>query len=148
MGFVVDGVKVDSSEMMNYNVEDIESIEVLRTPEYTAIYGATNGLLIITTKRGEVRPIASSPNIVSLTPKGYYLAREFYSPDYSITTVNKALPDLRSTIYWSPNIMTDKTGKASLNFYTAGEHRTYKVVIEELDSRGGLAREVFRFEVK
>jgi TonB-dependent SusC/RagA subfamily outer membrane receptor len=150
MKLVVDGVYLEASELQRYNVEDIESIEVLRTAEYTAIYGAngSNGLLIITTRRGEVRPVSSSPNIASLTPKGYYLAREFYSPDYSTATANKSLPDLRSTIYWSPNIMTDRAGKASLGFYTAGEPGTYKVVIEGLDSRGGLAREVFRFEVK
>lgn len=150
MTLIVDGVYLEQSELLKYNVEDIESLEVLRTPEYTAIYGANGsfGVLIITTKRGKVRPVSSSPNIASITPKGYYLAREFYSPDYGVTAVNKSLPDLRSTIYWSPNIMTDKTGKASLNFYTAGEQGTYKVVIEGLDGRGGLAREVVRFEVK
>ncbi|WP_084018128.1 SusC/RagA family TonB-linked outer membrane protein [Moheibacter sediminis] len=61
--FVVDGVPMDngttvagSSNPLNYiNPSDIESISVLKDASATAIYGAraSNGVIIITTKRGK-----------------------------------------------------------------------------------------------
>ena len=64
--YVVDGVQIpgqsvsygaqsSSNPLAGLNPADIESIEVLQGPSATAIYGsrATNGVLIITTKRGK-----------------------------------------------------------------------------------------------
>nr|WKN35690.1 SusC/RagA family TonB-linked outer membrane protein [Tunicatimonas sp. TK19036] len=66
--FVVDGVPIDNAQTSNVNVgqarvngisqinpSDIESIEILKDAAATAIYGAraSNGVVLITTKRGE-----------------------------------------------------------------------------------------------
>ncbi|MEO6684994.1 MAG: TonB-dependent receptor plug domain-containing protein, partial [Dyadobacter sp.] len=64
--YVVDGVQIpgtsvaygsqsSSNPLAGLNPADIESIEVLQGPSATAIYGsrATNGVLIVTTKRGK-----------------------------------------------------------------------------------------------
>ncbi|UBM60592.1 TonB-dependent receptor [Marinilongibacter aquaticus] len=64
--YVVDGVQIpgqsaeygaqsSSNPLAGLNPSDIESIEVLQGPSATAIYGsrATNGVLLITTKRGK-----------------------------------------------------------------------------------------------
>lgn len=52
--YVIDGVPVSGSVMVNYNPEDIESITVLKDAASTSIYGsrAANGVIYITTKRG------------------------------------------------------------------------------------------------
>ena len=52
---VVDGIPV-SSELADFNPNDIESIEVLKDASSAAIYGArgANGVVLITTKRGKV----------------------------------------------------------------------------------------------
>src|SRR5581483_6667323 len=69
--FVVDGVPFPSNSVSNYNINgsiinggsslnsinpnDIESIEVLKDADATAIYGSrgANGVILITTKKGK-----------------------------------------------------------------------------------------------
>lgn len=53
--YVVDGVALSSISLQDINVNDIESMEVLKDASATAIYGSrgANGVLLITTKRGK-----------------------------------------------------------------------------------------------
>jgi hypothetical protein len=46
--------------------------------------------------------------------------------------------DLRSTIYWAPNVVTDEAGRASLSFYSADKPGTYNVIIEGTDLNGNV----------
>ena len=58
-------------------------------------------------------------------------------------------PDLRTTIYWNPKVITDKvTGKASFDFPNADGRGNYRVVIEGIDIDGNLARSVYRYKVE
>ncbi|RYY32969.1 MAG: TonB-dependent receptor, partial [Sphingobacteriaceae bacterium] len=85
MQVIVDGVFVETSYLQGMSIAEVESVEVLRTPAKSAIYGSMGygGVLIITTKHGTSGgPTYNtmSPGMYSYTPKGYYLARQFYSP--------------------------------------------------------------------
>jgi TonB-linked SusC/RagA family outer membrane protein len=53
--FVVDGVSLGSISFQDLNVNDIESMEVLKDASATAIYGSrgANGVILITTKSGK-----------------------------------------------------------------------------------------------
>ena len=81
-------------------------------------------------------------------PKGFYKAREFYSPQYDNPHTNQKMADLRSTIYWNPNIITDKDGKASFSYFNADGKGTYRMVIEGIDADGNLGRQVLRYKVE
>lgn len=48
--------------------------------------------------------------------KGRYYSKEFYVADYS--KHNPPLPETLSTIFWSPQIITNAKGEAELSFYT------------------------------
>ncbi len=54
--FVVDGIVGVNNALQNINPQDIETMNVLKDASATAIYGTrgANGVIIITTKRGEV----------------------------------------------------------------------------------------------
>jgi hypothetical protein len=66
-----------------------------------------------------------------LTPLGYQKPVEFYAPKYDTPErINSDTTDLRSTIYWKPNVLVDDEDEASLEFYTADTPSTYSVVIE------------------
>lgn len=54
--FIIDGMQVSSRDFASYNPSDFESISILKDASSTAIYGtrATNGVVIITTKRGKM----------------------------------------------------------------------------------------------
>ncbi|HEY5463880.1 MAG TPA: hypothetical protein VIJ95_11540, partial [Hanamia sp.] len=108
-----------------------------------------NGVLVITTKRGdEMSDNIASVGVLSIAPMGFYKARKFYSPKYDYTNANSERPDLRSTIYWNPEIKTGKDGNASFDYYNADGTGTYKVTIEGIDDYGNIGRLVYRYKVE
>jgi len=56
--FILDGVQIDSTTVNSINPNNIKSVTVLKDATAASIYGerATNGVVIIETKCGTVRP--------------------------------------------------------------------------------------------
>jgi len=154
MQIIVDGVYVEPEYLAQMNAYDIGSIEVLRSGGNTAIYGSRGGagVIIVNTKRGnEVSDNGYqryTPGLIRYSPKGFYKARTFYSPQYDDPKTNAALADLRSTIYWNPNVITNNDGKAAIEFFNAGSKGTYRVVVEGIDNDGRIGRHVYRYKVE
>ncbi len=152
MQIIIDGITVTSDILTNINATDVENIEVLRSIMYTSIYGGkgSGGVLIITMKTGGANYGYKqyAPDIITFIPKGYSKVREFYSPQYDNPKTNAQIADLRSTIYWKPNIVTDKTGNATFEYFNADAKGTYRVVIEGIDADGNLGRQVYRYKVE
>jgi hypothetical protein len=152
MSVVVDGDFVDATDFMYMNPADIEGVEVVLSQHYAAIYGTrmANGGLIVTTKRGKKGKeyYRYAPGVATIRPKGFYLAKEFYSPQYDNSKTNQKITDLRSTIFWKPDIITDKNGKASFSYFNADGKGSYRMVIEGIDADGNLGRQVVRYKVE
>jgi TonB-dependent SusC/RagA subfamily outer membrane receptor len=151
MLIVIDGMYSDANYFNTLNINDIQSIEVLRNIGTAAIYGGrgANGVLVVTTKRGDeptYYPKYLGRGILAYQPKGVYKARTFYSPKYDAKTIRK-IADLRTTVFWKPDIIT-RGGKASVEYFNAGSPGTYRVVIEGIDSEGNIGRQVFRYKVE
>jgi len=141
------------------NLEDIDpkiihSIEVLESAAYMMVYGYDmgGGVILITTKHSGDKDyfmsVPAQPGTIKYIFNGYYKAKEFYSPRYDGPQNNAAIPDLRSTIYWNPNIITDKDGKASIDYFNADGKGIYRIVVEGIDSDGNLGRVVYRYRVE
>ena len=153
---IIDGVNLDKTVGLNFlnalSANDIESIEYMHIASLTAIYGVQGerGVLIITTKRGDSPTDfrQSTPGIITYTPRGYSKVREFYSPQYDAPKTDAKIPDLRNTIYWNPNIITNSEGKASIEYFNADAKGIYRVVIEGIDSDGNLGRQIYQYTVK
>lgn len=79
--------------------------------------------------------------------KGFYPQKRFYSPVYD-TEDSKLEPDNRSTLYWEPEIITDKNGEAKISFYTSDIRSTYIIKIEGVDEKGRLCYKEMTFKVK
>jgi hypothetical protein len=152
MMIVVDGVPLENFDLDNLSASDVESVEVLRSIAYTGIYGgrASGGVLVITTKRGENNSVLQNyaPGLLVYNPKGYSKTRMFYSPQYDDPKTNTRVADLRTTIFWKPDILTDKNGASSVSYFDADSKGTYKVVIEGIDADGSIGRQVFRYKVE
>ncbi len=151
MQIVVDGVNFDPSFLGTIPPSDVDAIEVLKSAGTTAIYGSDGygGVLLITTKRGRrnISPEKYAPGLVTFSPQGYAISREFYSPDYSVTTPLPSEPDLRSTVYWNPRLRIPASGHAEISFYTPDKAGTYRMVIEGLSEAGKPGRQVIYFNV-
>ena len=48
---------------------------------------------------------------------GFSAPVQYYSPDYSKQTPPDSVKDYRRTLYWNPNLMLDKDGKATITLY-------------------------------
>ncbi len=148
MQIVLDGMFLEPEALSMINPFDVETVEVLRRIENTAIYGMRGGggVIIITTKRGDsggYNRDLYTPGIATHSPQGYYEVREFYAPDYSAPVDSlDGMKDLRTTIHWMPHIVTDEKGSATFEFYTAEDRGTYRIMVEGLDVDGRLARAV------
>jgi hypothetical protein len=128
--------------------DEVEVIEVLLPPN-SFVYGkdGMDGVISITTKsRTLISNEVASTGILPITVQGYQKVREFYSPKYE-SSITYNHPDLRSTIYWKPELTTDKDGNASFDFYNADGIGNYRVVIEGIDEKGNIGRRVFRYKV-
>lgn len=142
---LVDGVPGSIDQV---STDHVETIEVLKPPT-SYIYGSDglNGILVITTRPIPRLKDIPSIGILPITTIGYYKARRFYSPKYeNLNQINKR--DLRTTIYWQPELMTDKDGNASFDYYNADGSGNYQVVIEGIDDKGNLGRRVYRYKVE
>lgn len=154
MQVIIDGLYVDGDFINSINFNDVQAIEVLRNVGLASIYGsrANNGVIIITTKRGDDREEYNGPiagrGIQPYNPKGYFKARAFYSPQYDQPKVVKQVADLRTTIYWNPSLITNAEGKTSFSYFNAGSRGTYRVVVEGIDADGNIGRQVYRYRVQ
>ena len=73
-----------------------------------------------------------------ILPLGYQNPVAFYSPKYDTPeALNNPSSDLRSTIYWKPDIITNNNN-AAVEFYTADSPTTYSVIIEGVSNDGKL----------
>jgi TonB-dependent SusC/RagA subfamily outer membrane receptor len=151
MQIVLDGMYIEADQISMINVADISSIEVLRSAGNTAIYGSYggNGVIVITSKSGDAISSSYTPTgILTITPKGLYVPRTFFKPQYDATIQHKLTRDLRTTIAWEPNLITQKEGKTHFDFFTSDEPGTYKLTVEGISMDGKIAHLEYLIEVK
>jgi hypothetical protein len=149
MSVIVDGAVFHSNHLNDIDVNNIYSIEVLRTAAARSIYGSSiegGGALVITMKNGSEGFIATvAPlGLINIPFAGYTKTRIFYAPKYN---PQNSTADESSAICWAPAIITDKNGKATISYHNNSKG-TYRVVIEGIDDDGNLGRIVYRYKVE
>ena len=70
------------------------------------------------------------------TFEGYNIPRAFYSPDYSKSPLE---PDFRRTLYWNPDVKTDRRGEAYVEFWNNAACKAFSVSIEGIQRDGSPA---------
>jgi hypothetical protein len=137
-----------------FTAEDITGIELLWSDKYDASYGIqylptpkfgelpqyhVDAWLEITTrsKHGPFMQVVPGTYLYKTLP--FTLAKQFYRPRYTANNRDKGLStDLRSTLHWEPNVITDATGKATVSFFSADRSAGYTVIVEGTDMKGQL----------
>jgi len=132
--------------LMDKNTFDPEQILNIYVKEFDGT-GAVRSFMYIRTKDETIRPPSFNPDILVYEPQGYSYVREFYSPRYEGSDFENRMADFRSTIYWSPALVTDQSGTTRFDYFNAARPGTYRVVVEGLNNEGQLGRTVFRYQV-
>jgi hypothetical protein len=108
----------------------------------------TNGVINLTSYKGDMAGFEIDPRAVVLDYEGMQLQREFYSPVYETEQQQKSrVPDFRNVLYWAPDVNTDAEGKAKVSFYTADKPGKYAVVLQGLTAEGQAGSFNSTFEV-
>jgi hypothetical protein len=92
----------------------------------------------ITTRSGGGPDVGGIPGMYLYKPLPISWPKAFYKPKYSVKDPPNKRLDLRSTIDWEPNIVTDANGEARIWFYTADKPSTYTITVEGTDMNGHL----------
>ncbi len=149
---IVDDMEMDIEMLDDINVNDVAKIDLLKSGATLATFGSrgANGVISIFSKTGKISFKEDLMNVNVHRPLGYHTPVEFYSPQYDTPEkLADQTPDLRTTIYWKPNVKIDKTtGEVQLDFYTADSETTYSVVIEGVSDTGKIIRHVGKIERK
>jgi hypothetical protein len=136
---LVDGNQVRFEEINNIPVNFIDRIDVLKSVGATSVFGmkAANGVINLITKTGGSSgiktPVEYSTNIRF---SGYNAPRIFYSPQHLQDSNSDFNPDLRSTIYWNPNINLEGTNEVILNYYNGDNSSLIRVIVEGITTNG------------
>jgi TonB-dependent SusC/RagA subfamily outer membrane receptor len=138
--FVLDGITVDMSAIINMNVHDVASIDILKGGS-AAIYGSRggNGVIAIFTKRGSDNYDYSQeivPGVFVSKIAGFDLPREFYAPKYQVVRQEDARPDYRSTVFWAPMLKTGPDGKVRFEYYNSDAPTRINVAAEVMSLTG------------
>jgi len=130
-----------------YDAEEIKGIEVMKSSKYAINYWSeflspfTNfydhAFIEVTTRGGKGPFVKKSVGTYLFKPMPFVLPKEFYVPKYNAhSTVD--MTDIRSTIYWNPDIITNAEGMATVSFYTADNPGSYSLQLEGSDMKGNM----------
>ena len=57
------------------------------------------------------------------------------------------MPDFRNLLHWSPDVQTDSSGQATVEFYTSDMKGKYVAVLQGMDEAGYAGSYYFTFDV-
>lgn len=160
---IVDGVilnNASSINLSNLDLSSINSVNVLRNAEATAIYGtrAANGVILIRTSNTSAiednqiwtyfnhnRIVGSYQLLQTLTFNNSALSQlakadEYYYPKYETRKV-AIKNDFRDNVYWNYHIETDKEGNAMVSFPNGDENSLFRVIAEGITGNGQVGRD-------
>lgn len=142
---LIDGVPLhDPDKMFEVDPMKIRRIDIIPR-SYVLGPSLFFGLANFSTYKENYENIDIDPKAVRLDYEGLQIKREFYSPDYSNPDLrNSRIPDLRNTLYWSPNV----TGAQQIQFYTGDNKGKYIIVVEGLNVNHEPVSAISSFEVK
>jgi hypothetical protein len=141
--FVINGVETRQVEDIAYlNVTDIEEIMLFRDAS-ASIFGMNggNGVIAFTLKEGYLTNNKQSSSMVQVTPLGFQRLIDFYVPRYDVDSIlRNTHRDLRTTIFWEPELQPDSTGRVNVRFFAADNPNNYTVELEGMGHNGIICR--------
>lgn len=134
----LDEVPADANFLSSISVNDVAYIKVFRPPFYGAS-GGSSGAIAIYTRRGSDAKSVPGKGLTSSNISGYTLIRQFYSPNYASYNAANERRDLRTTLYWNPQVNTTPLkNKVLLSFYNNDVSKRFRVIVEGMSKDGRL----------
>lgn len=150
--------KLDSMAKSNVNGDYVCSYGILNCQNhpygskpiegqtYSVVNGNSRSTMVYRTVQYTDKDLMDKFGLYKL--KGYQRYREFYQPDYETNPLEKNIADLRSTLIWNPEIITDEDGTARVEFFSSDITGKFKGVFEGIASSGNMGVTNFNFIIK
>jgi len=141
---IVDDIKYSYDQLQQINVNEIETITILKDASTTAIYGikGANGVLVVTTRRGKAgKPQVNFRNEAGL--QGPTITPKFLNSYQSAVLINQAEANDGNEPKFTQNDLTlfqnhtDPYGHPDVNWYNAIFNKVSYQVNSNLDISGG-----------
>lgn len=116
---------------------DISDIRYVQNPQkdLKTYFPAGMYVVEIHLNPGRKRRVAWNKNSRQTTFDGYSPKMEFYAPEYPDGPI-EGDADYRRTVYWNPDVKTNRLGIADVNFYNNGYSRSLSVSVEGMTVSG------------
>ena len=137
---LVDEIPSDISFLSSINVNNVAYIKVMRPP-FMGSTGGGNGAIVVYTRKGNDVQNEPGKGLSSSKVSGYSPIKQFYSPNHSSFLAANEQKDLRTTLYWNPQVVTTpEKNKVKLTFYNNDLAKAFRVIIEGMTKDGRLTR--------
>jgi hypothetical protein len=146
---MLDGMEVGYESIESIPINMVERIDVLCPINGELEWGGrgSNGVVSILLKSDWSSTILTYHS-VNKSITGYNEPRIFYSPKHHSSLKADKKPDLRTTLFWEPNIEIENNKNVILNFYNTDNSSTVKIAIEGITSNGIPITALTEYEVK
>lgn len=135
----IDEMPATTDFVANINVQDVAYIKAFRPPFMGGFNGGNGAIAIYTRRGGDVKQDPGK-SLKGAKIEGYTAIKEFYSPKYYTMEVPPGSDrDVRTTIYWNPNVAIDPSKKEiMLSFNNNDVTDAFRVIIQGMTTDGKL----------
>jgi hypothetical protein len=139
--FYLDEMPADAGLISSINMSDVAYIKVFSPGASGGISSSGGGAISIYTKKGSDANKTKGKGLDYVQLTGYTPIKQFYSPDFATSSALNDLPDLRTTLYWNPYIILDKSKKRfKVQFYNNDITHRFRIVLEGINANDKLTR--------
>lgn len=132
----IDEREAEMSELESVSPTQVAYIKYVQGIVVGSSFTSSSGALYIYYKKGNDVKISSIPNMRFVKLKGFNWPQQFNNPDYTKSEERKKA-DLRSTLYWEPNLIGDNP-KIKIEYFNNDVSKKLLLIIEGINENGEL----------
>ncbi|GAB2818110.1 Plug domain-containing protein [Ferruginibacter profundus] len=122
----------------NYDLSQVAYIKYIPGIVINSSFRSTIGAIYVYLRKGNEAEPEGNSNMHSVYIKGYNTQKDFLNPDYNNKDIAKT-PDLRTTVYWNPNVIMDKTNNTiKIDYFNNDISKKLLLKIEGINAKGQL----------
>ncbi|MFP4844229.1 hypothetical protein [Winogradskyella sp. PE311] len=162
---VVDGIPVKEQDLdlVQYiRSDEITSFEIINNARnfkaliaevYSTFppYGITDGCVLAiytNSKKGLFGALKSTKKVEIQSIPVFATNKEFYAPIHNvINKIDWSNPDLRSPLFWKPEIKFNQKGIATLSFYNSDKTGDFLIILETISNTGKIGYKEITYNV-
>jgi hypothetical protein len=159
--FLIDGAVSTSEDVKALPLKWVKRIDIMNNPisasawlnrmrmtESDTINGPADGVISIILRDDSEIERSKPSHSVNMNFSGYDEPRIFYSPKHHAPLEKDYKPDLRTTLFWKPDLKVKNNKDISLIYYNGDNSSTVKITVEGITTNGIPLTAITEYKVK